>query len=112
MENNHEYPNLLYLGIESCGICKELLNGILGCKYENLIELELWLGCIERGYDIELSDLNNLFKENQTYFPELKYISIIFIYIYSFFIYLFIKQNLKNSKYGKDRRNFGRIIKE
>lgn len=62
MEPNHEYPNLLYFGIESCGICKELLNGVLGCKFPNLIELELWIGCEDRGNDSSVDDFDNLFE--------------------------------------------------
>lgn len=61
METNHEYPNLLYFGIESCGICSDLLNGILGCKYPNLIELELWIGCEERGNNTNSNHFKNLF---------------------------------------------------
>lgn len=58
------YPEMFYLGIESCGMSNTLLVNLFSNKFENLIELEIWVGCEERGNVSDISQFSNLLNKS------------------------------------------------
>lgn len=68
------YPEMYYLGIESCGMSNTLLVNLFSNKFENLIELEIWVGCEERGNVSDISQFSNLL--NKSFAPKLKVLRI------------------------------------